>query len=478
MKEYDVIIIGAGIGGLVCGSYLSKSGLKVIIVEQHDKPGGYCTSFQRDNFQFDVGVHYLGGIKKRALGKILQELELDNATMFKQFDPSDKIVFPDSETYIRANPLHTIHEFKKSFPNEKTNIEKFIKFILQKEFFNIYKKCSNINFKTLLDEYFQDFRLKRTFESLLYNIGISAEKASALAATILYRDYLLDPGYYPVGGMQKFANTLANKFKEYGGNLLLKNRVKNILVKNNKVKGVVLENGEKILSNFIVSNADAHLVFEHLLKNCSCRERNKINDLIISPSLFVLYVGIKEDLKNVTEETCNIWKFSSYDLHNYFSDLDKNLLKPELPFIMVSFPSAHDGLGNNVSRNTVQFFLYAPYKSEKFWKDYKEILARKIIECTQSLFHNLKNCIELREIATPIDFHKYTLNKKGSAYGWASTVEQIRHSVFPQKTSVENLYLAGHWCTTGGGQGGIPKVVFSGKLASQLILQKFKNNLN
>ncbi len=78
--KYDVVIIGAGIGGLVCGCYLAKAGLKVLIVEQHYKPGGYCTSFERGGYTFDVGVHYLGSCRERdgVIYNILQDLSLLN----------------------------------------------------------------------------------------------------------------------------------------------------------------------------------------------------------------------------------------------------------------------------------------------------------------------------------------------------------------------------------------------------------------
>ena len=74
--------------------------------------------------------------------------------------------------------------------------------------------------------------------------------------------------------------------------------------------------------------------------------------------------------------------------------------------------------------------------------------------------------------ATPITFYKYTLNKNGAAFGWASTLDQIKASLFPPITSLDSLFLAGHWCTIGSGQGGVPKVIFSGRKVSSLILKK------
>ena len=74
---YDVAIIGAGIGGLVCGCYLAKAGMKVLIAEQHHKPGGYCTSFTRKGFTFDAAAHSFGSYRKEGnMYKVIQELDL------------------------------------------------------------------------------------------------------------------------------------------------------------------------------------------------------------------------------------------------------------------------------------------------------------------------------------------------------------------------------------------------------------------
>ena len=101
-KKYDVIIIGAGIGGLVCACYLAKAGLRVMVIEKHDKPGGYCTSFKRKGYKFDVAVRYFGGMKNGTLGSILTELAIQRKIKFKRFDPTDKIIMPDNTHYLNS----------------------------------------------------------------------------------------------------------------------------------------------------------------------------------------------------------------------------------------------------------------------------------------------------------------------------------------------------------------------------------------
>ena len=84
---YDVIIIGAGIGGLVCGCYLAKAGMKVLIAEQHYKPGGYCTSFKRKSFTFDAAAHSFGGYRYDGnMNEILRGLDLHKRITIKRYD--------------------------------------------------------------------------------------------------------------------------------------------------------------------------------------------------------------------------------------------------------------------------------------------------------------------------------------------------------------------------------------------------------
>ena len=93
---YDVIIIGAGISGLVCGCYLAKAGLKVLIVEQHDKPGGYCTSFKRHGFIFDAAAHSFGSYREGGnFKKIVKELGVDTMLKIVRANPSDIVTTPD-----------------------------------------------------------------------------------------------------------------------------------------------------------------------------------------------------------------------------------------------------------------------------------------------------------------------------------------------------------------------------------------------
>jgi len=469
MKKYDAIIIGSGIGGLICGCYLSKAGLRVLIIEQHNKVGGYCTSFKRSGYRFDVGIHYFGGVENGVLNRVLTDLDLKNKLQFKQFDPTDKIIMPDNTTYIRAKYQDTIKEFKKSFPNEGGNVANFFKDIKEKNVPYFYRNLKRYTFQRLLDEYFRNKKLKATLGSLLGNIGLPPERASALASVILFKEFILDPGYYPLGGIQAFPDALATLIKNNGGEILLSRNVTKILVKHNRVKGVVIDDDICMEAKKIVSNADLTHTFTNLLHGVN-------KEIEPSCSIFACYLGLKTNLKNISRDSCGIWNFASYDLKNIYSRLRENILSKNKPsHILYLFPSAHDPTIKDRHKSTMVMMFFVPFLNKKFWDVHKEEISFNMINNADASFPNIKKYIETKVIATPFTFYRYTKNTNGAAFGLASTLQQMKKLSIPFKTTIKGLYLAGHWCSVGRGQAGISGVSVAGKICAQQILREINN---
>ena len=94
--KYDVVVIGAGIGGLTCANYLAKGGLRVLLLERHGVPGGYAGSFKKKGFYFDAAAHYLSSCREDGqVGRLFSDLQLAEFTEVKRCSPSDTLVFPD-----------------------------------------------------------------------------------------------------------------------------------------------------------------------------------------------------------------------------------------------------------------------------------------------------------------------------------------------------------------------------------------------
>lgn len=475
-NKYDVIIIGSGLAGLVCGCYLAKNKFKVIIIEKHDRVGGYCSSFKRKKFTFDVGIHYFGAFRKLGeLGRLHSEFNLGEYVRMKYLKNLDKVIMPNKSFLIKRNSKDTISEFKKKFPSEKDQLDLFFNFIFNKNFLDLFGSIRKKTFRDILDSFFEDEELKAGFEILLGNLGLPGNKISAVAAIALYKEFIFDGGYVFGGGTQAFSDALRSSFRSYGGDLLLSSEVKNISLKYSKISGVVLNDGKNISSNVVVSNSDATRTFVNLL-DAKTDESKVVNSLIPSPSAFGVYLGLNIDISRVIKDKCTIWKFSSLDISGIYDNVDNLIFKKDLDYVVAMFPSLHDSTLAPKNKSTMQLLVLAPYKSKSFWDNNKSLVTKKILNKAKEIIPDLDNFIEVIEVATPHSFFKYTYNRDGSIYGWASTPEQISQSLMPTRTQIPGLFLCGHWVTGGLGQGGVASVVTSGRIAASKVIFYLRGN--
>jgi len=457
--DYDAIIIGAGISGLVCGCYLAKAGMKVLIVEKNAKPGGYCTSFKRGGFTFDACVHSLGSLREGGnIRIILKELGLEERLKIKRYDPSDIIIAPDFRIHFWNDLDKTIQEFQNNFPGEAKKI---------KEFFDYLDKCEGISFSSLrsitfqvlLEKYFKDDKLKGILSlPLLGNAGLPAKQISAITGTLIYKEFMFDGGYYPDGSIQSFPDILVERFKEFGGDVFLSSLTKRIIVKNKKIWGIEVEKKGLFSAKYVISNADATQTFFSLIGKAIIDENmiNLLNNIEPSLSAFVLYLGTDGRLYGIPFGS-TIWFLPYYDIDKIYNLTIKGKVN-DLSWFLI-----------RLSSDTIFMFVNVPFKNEKYWKTNKKRLIDVFIRKIEQVVPDVSSHIIFKDAATPNTLYKWTLNYKGAAYGWAWIPSQFAVTGFTQRTSIENLYLTGHWATLVQGVGG---VAYLGRDTSKRILSK------
>ena len=277
--RYDVIIIGAGIGGLTCGAALAKAGKKVLVCEQHIQPGGYVTSFKRKGFIFDGGLQSFGS--NGLVFPILKELGLYDKVQFVRADY--QIITPDIKVKLNSLP-QVREEFKRAFPQIESEVEAYFQDLeaLLRPFEKMFAKdkpalpllsglgrvvamlsfpFTNFGFiknmkryqKTtsldLIDQHLTENRIRFILSSLGYPI------MSTMCTVGGWHSWLRDY-WYPIGGMQNFANLFADLTKQNGGTISLRTKVDQIIIENGMAGGVKLDDGRELCSKFVVSNID------------------------------------------------------------------------------------------------------------------------------------------------------------------------------------------------------------------------------
>lgn len=463
-SNYDVIIIGSGIGGLICGTFLAKNGKKVLIIERHSIPGGYCTSFKRKGFVFDAAVHHIGGCGKWSIvGRCFKELGID--INFVQLDPMDSINFPSFSIDIPAELDDYTNLLKQRYPAESENITSFFK-----EFIGLYRstvsagkgkmliKYQDLTYKEMLDKFFGNEQLKMILAAQWGYIGLPPQKVSAIGMCQMLVNYLKDGAYYPLGSTQNFTNTITQKFIDYGGQIMLSSEVSKLNVKDIYAKSVITNKGKGFFADVFVSNIDPRLTFSKLIdkKDVDSAYLHKIESMKESGSFFLLYLGLDKDLdlkilKRGFYHTSEDINFSN---NGWFyisvpTKVDPNLAPDEKQIITVavSLKEDYDDIGN--------------------WVEFKEKMKNYTIKYLETIIPNIQDHIEVIETATPKTLNRYTLNSKGAAYGWAVTADQTWSNRLQHETPFKNLFLAGHWTNPGPG---ICAVVSSGWRVANLIL--------
>ena len=478
--KYDVVIIGAGIGGLVCANYLVKLGMKVLLVEKQPKVGGCCTSFTKDGFTFDTGIHALGSCRDSGyIGRVLLDLGLKEKASIKRTDPSDVIIISEDKYSIRNSLENTIEEFQLKFPGEARNIKKFFEFLAYTTLLELYIKLDGKTFRDLLNRFFSDKKLKSTISVFLGCLQLPSDKVCGLSTAILYKEFILDGGYYPRGGMQKFSDMFADNFVHNGGDLRANTAVTKIISKNGKVEGVMIEGENYIKAKYVVSCCDAMTTFFELLDDNQAVGgiRNRLEKLTPSSSAFVVYLGLKETIKEKIPHCCSLWYAPSYETDETLSKLYDSILNLSEKYVLFSFLSAHDNEMAPKNKESICLIIGAPYLSKEFWQKNKKRVAENIIDRASIIVPKLADMIEVKESASPLTFHKFTQNFHGAFRGWASTPYQTKKNILPQEVkSLQNLFLAGHWVTQPA-QGGVPMVADSGRNVAKIICRKEKHKL-
>jgi len=239
MENYDVIVVGAGNGGLTASAALAQKGLNVLLLEKHNIPGGCATSFCRGRFEFEVALHQLSGLgtpdKPGQLRTELDDLGVMDDLTFVESPDLYTIRMPDGfHLSLKPDKNQIISELKGKFPSEKTAIDKFFNLIYKyaeefisaflfrdpessrKKYPNLYQYTFN-NFNDVLDGFFSDPLLKTVLSAYWGYMGISPDRLSFANLAMMLFQYIELKPFHLKGGSQALSSAVLNKFLAYGG---------------------------------------------------------------------------------------------------------------------------------------------------------------------------------------------------------------------------------------------------------------------
>lgn len=488
MKDaYDVVVVGAGMGGLTCAALLAKAGMSVLVVEQHSRPGGYVQSFCRQSFIFDAAVHLTSGCGKSGMiYSLLQELGMQDQIEFLPVSPMYKAFYPEYCTNVYANKKDFIEAHTAIFPHEKYNIEALMKVMekLNRELWagldtqdtqNIRSRSypylaryRHLTFGQMLDEFLTDNRLKSVISALCVYLGLPPSRISALSMVGMLMSYLEGGAYYVKGGFNNLVRVFIKALGKYQADLLLNNKVNKIVVKNNRVCAVELGNGTQIKTSYVISNADAKQTFFYLIGRNKIRKDflRTLDNMAPSISAFEIFWGV--DLALNSKDFCHeMLVYDTYDFDYIFNQLRYG--NPQ--GLAICIPTLTDSSLAVNGKHCISLTTLVDYDPGYEWSSFRQVLRDRMVKIATRILTDITKHIEVEVLATPLTMYRYTLNSRGAIYGWEHSVNQVWQKRLAAQTPISNLYLVGHWTTPGGG---ILNVMISGYLVANSIVKRNK----
>lgn len=489
---YDVIVVGGGLAGLTCGVFLAKSGMSVLVLEKEPKPGGCCTSFEREGFTFDVGVHFvLGAGAEGSAGKLLRALGVSGLVEFVKVDPMYRAVFPDFSLDVPLEWDAFVDLLCKRFPNERPGLMRLwdemkelydqmyavpdeLSFWDKARFPLNYTLLANYSGKTfqgMLDDSLRDPKLKAVVSSLWPFIGCPPSRISAVYMSGLLATCFLEKAYYPKGGSGRLSQTLAGALARHGGELLTQTEVARILVKGDRACGVELLNGERLGAFFVVSASDVRRTFLTLVGERYLKPKfmSKLKAMRPSFSACEAYLGVELSPEEAQKLSHQVFSYDSYDMDEAYQKMLSG--DPQAP-VAFALPSLHDHSLAPAGHGALTLLTYRSYYSVKDWSGERDKMETQILTKAEKILPGLGSKIKVRDFASPQTLERYTYATSGGPYGWDFTPDQVGIHRLQPVTPVRNLLLCGHWTTPGGGT---TTAMYSGLLASKKVLRRYES---
>ncbi|MFC1765686.1 phytoene desaturase family protein [Planctomycetota bacterium] len=484
---YDVIVVGSGIGGLTAALLHAKFGRqKVLLLEQHFKPGGYLQSFSRGKYTWDVGLHYLGAMAAGTFPrKIMDLLTRGQVTWRALPDPFEVFHYPAFTISQPPELVRYLERLRQTFP-EELGLDAYIRDLrlamrwgtwqfaakvlprflawfprlIARLFYGRYRERKLVD---SLNEHFHSESIKAVLASQCGDYGLSPSQASLFVHASIFFHYEAG-GYRPEGGASELVQAITRHLRHLGVDLFLGQRVDEILIENASVRGVrctpvhgeetrgpstVVQAG-RIVSAVGVRNTYLQMVDRTWIPP---QLRKILQDFPPGSSMIVTYLGLKEDPAALGFDGANHWFYQTSNL----SELGSKLANPEalgVPAVFVSFDRSKNVRGETIHTAT----LVAPACYQAFrncgdpgrwqhrsaaYEQLKTEQGQRLLDLVDGRVPGFRALVDTLEISTPLSFEYFSRHPRGEVYGLPGLGMRYTCHALGPRTPIKGLTLAG-----------------------------------
>lgn len=451
MMKYDVVIIGSGLGGLICARQLAQSGRSVVVLEQQRTPGGCLQSYHRGGLEFDTGLHYVGGLAKgQPLHDAFETLGLLKLP-WQRLDANgfDQITI-GRQTFLLAEGFENFADtLSVYFPQERSALRQFVAMLSH---LPSMEECCQVNAYDYLTSLFHDSLLINVVSATAMKMELRCESLPLFTFAHSLSSYV-QSSWRLKGSGSLIVNSLIRDIKAAGGEICCETEVRELIVddcKHQSLGGRILTarcaDGRSFDGDLFISDVHPQLTFAWLKDTSLLKSmfRRRVNALENTFGMFTASLVLKSDTlpyfnhNKYVFKKANVWTFSENvggiggvmvsarvpeDGSQYVRQID--LLTP-LPWALCE-PWADTVVGRRGQIYELQ----------------KEKLTDDCIRLAEHVIPGLCGIVEKRYASTPLTWRDYLLSPNGSAFGVRKDCRNPLMTILSPKTPVPNLFLTG-----------------------------------
>jgi prolycopene isomerase len=510
--SYDVIVIGAGMAGLMSAAYLARGGAKVCVLESNHQSGGLMAGIRRKGFYFDAGDQSFE--QGNIVFPILKQLGIYDDLHFLR--AWYRLKTPNIDVQI-TGPEDLPRAFAEAFPGQAAATYQF--------FGELHRDLDHLR-PLLRDDHnpilHDGLGSWAASARLVYRVATNAPRLWRLLHTrgssraaeyydpgsqvfdffqrMGYRNMSLfvwlgfmhswwNDYWYPVGGLQAMFQRLERYVLDQGGQIFYKRPVVRVLTQGDKrlrATGVETAKGDEIRAGYVIHTGDMKALYKYMLPDSPALEsvRARVVAGSLSEALTSVYLGIDVPPQTLRDclQTHHTFYFRHYDIHDPHeiegSDLHGRA------WVEISAPSidpensqlAPPGQSAVVLQTMVRAAWYnrwqtAGKRDKQAYRALKREVAQQMIRTLGHLIPGVEDRIVFTDVGSALSASRFTHNSAGATAGWTFDPHSspLRNRMISIRTPVEGLLTAGHYAIW---PGGVPMAALTGRLAADRVLGK------
>ena len=467
-KEYDILVIGSGLGGLVSALILAKEGLKVGVLEKNNQYGGNLQTFSRDKLIFDTGVHYLGGLSpKQNLYQYFSYLGIMEHLKLQKMSENafDKIIFGnDALEYPHAQGYDNfVAQLSQFFPDEKDSLIHYCNKI--QKVCNQFPRCNLVGKEKYDDdllhinaqEFIQSITSNKKLQAVLAGSNFlyagSNNKTPLYVHALTVNSYI-QSSYRCINGGSQISKLLIKELRKFGAEVFKHSEVTtSCFDENGTMTSVKTKKGKEFFAKKFISNIEIQKTIDLIgEKHFKKSFVHRVRDMEPITSCFSVYLVLKP--KSLPVFNHNYYYFHSEDDVWTSSDYQEKTW-PE-SFMLSCTPCKK----NPKFAESITILTYMNYNEVQQWENtentvaepdergvdyesFKKNKAQKILELVSPKLLGLKDSIDKVYTSTPLSYRDYIGSYRGNMYGYVKDSHHPLKTMISPKTKIENLFLTG-----------------------------------